>query len=101
MSEKELKKHGTADLMELLLKQSSARTFLNWFQEHPEEMIKFIERVYGISGIYYILGVERGYTSHEVVQAIIEIAPHKKDDIMTAAQQLEQRGEVRGIQKGR
>ena len=92
MDEGELKQHGTADLMELLLKQSSARTFLNWIKKHPDEMVQLIERYYGKSGIVYILGVEARHTSDEIIQAIIATVPHKKEEIMTAAQQLKQEG---------
>jgi predicted transposase/invertase (TIGR01784 family) len=101
LSEEELKRHGTADLMELLIKQSREKTFLTWMQEHPEEIIKLLESLYGISGIHYILANERDHLPNQIIDAIIAIVPHKKEYIMTAAQQLEQRGEQRGIQKGR
>jgi predicted transposase/invertase (TIGR01784 family) len=35
-----------------------------------------------------------------VIEAIIAVAPHKKEDIMTAAQQLRQEGAIKGIQQG-
>ncbi len=99
MEEEELSQHDTADLLEMLLKQSRERTYFNWINEHPEEMKKLVDRFYGISGIIYILGVEKKYSAEELLQAIENIAPEKKEDIMTAAQQLELRGELRGIQK--
>ena len=46
-----LKTHGTADLMELLLKQSRERTFLKWIKNKPEAMKRLLVRVYGKSGI--------------------------------------------------
>jgi predicted transposase/invertase (TIGR01784 family) len=100
LSEEELKKHGTADLMELLLKQSRERTFLNWIQENPEEIIKLIEGFYGMSGIHYILANERDHIPNQIIDAIIAITPHKKEVIMTAAQQLRQEGIQKGRQEG-
>ena len=38
--------------------------------------------------------------SKKAVAALIEVVPHKKEAIMTAAQQLETRGEKRDIQQG-
>lgn len=100
MEEEELAKHGTADLLEMLLKQSKRRTYLNWITEHPEEMKKLVDRFYGISGIIYILGIEKRHSAEELLQAIENIVPQRKEDIMTAAQQLELRGEKRGMQQG-
>ena len=78
----------------MLLKQSRERTFLNWMKEHPEAMIKLLmERFYGIGGIVYVLGVKKLHSAEELLQAIENIAPQRKEDIMTAAQQLELRGE--------
>lgn len=63
-------------------------------KEHPEAMIKLLmERFYGISGIVYVLGVKKLHSAEELLQAIENIAPQRKEDIMTAAQQLELRGE--------
>jgi predicted transposase/invertase (TIGR01784 family) len=100
MEEEELAKHGTADLLEMLLKQSKRRTYLNWITEHPEEMKKLVDRFYGISGIIYILDTEKEHSAEELLQAIENIVPQRKEDIMTAAQQLELRGEKRGMQQG-
>lgn len=100
MEEEELAKHGTADLLEMLLKQSQKRTYLNWIKKHPEEMKKLIDRGYGISGIIYILDTEKEHSAEELLQAIENIVPQRKEDIMTAAQQLELRGEKRGMQQG-
>jgi predicted transposase/invertase (TIGR01784 family) len=102
LSEAELKQHGTADLMELLLKQSQARTFLNWIQEHSEEIITLlVERLYGMGGVRYILANERDHLPHQLIDVIIALVPHKKEAIMTAAQRLRQEGMQEGIQKGR
>ena len=99
MSEDELKKHGTAALMELLLKQARYRSFLKWIKEHPEEVRQLLETYYGISGIYYILGVEQKYSSEEVLDTLKAIAPSKQQEIMTALRQLEKKSEQRGMQQ--
>ena len=105
MSEAALKQHGTADLLELLLKQSHARTFLHWVKAHGEEMRTFFNRCYTVSGLHYMLHNEQKYSSQQLLDAIIAVVPHKEKDIMTAAQQLgrayEQKGRREGIQKGR
>ena len=100
MSEAELQQHGTAALMELLLKQARYRTFLKWIKSHAEEIKILLDSYYDIGGIHYILGVEDKYSSEEIIEAILEIAPHKQEDIMTAARQLEIKGEKRGRQQG-
>ena len=100
MSENELKKHGTAALMELLLKQARYRTFLKWIKEHAEEVRQLLESHYGIGGIYYILGVENKHSSEEVLDTLKAIAPDKKQEIMTALQQLEKKSEQRGMRQG-
>ena len=73
----------------MLLKQSQKRTYFNWITEHPEEMKKFVDRFYGISGIIYVSGIERRHSAEELLQAIDNIVPQRKEDIMTAAQQLQ------------
>jgi len=99
IEEEELVQHGTADLLEMLLKQSRTRTFLNWMKNHLEEVRKLLERCYGISGIMYIQGVEKRHSAGELLQAIENIVPEKKEDIMTAAQQLRQKGKKKGMQQ--
>jgi hypothetical protein len=94
IAEEALAKHGTADLLEMLLKQSRERTYFYWMQEHPEAMHKLLERCYGISGIIYILGVETRHSAEELLQAIENIVPQRKEDIMTAVQQLRQEGKA-------
>jgi recombination-promoting nuclease RpnB len=89
--------------MELLLKQSRERTFLNWIQEHPALVVRMTDALfdlYGISSIVFILGVESKHSAEEILGALGNVVPHKKETIMTAAQQLELRGIQKGIQEG-
>jgi predicted transposase/invertase (TIGR01784 family) len=46
------------------------------------------------------LANERDHLPNQIIDAIIAIAPHKREYIMTAAQQLEQRGIQKGRQEG-
>ena len=100
MSEEELKQHGTATLMELLLKQARHNTFLKWIEEHIEEVEQLFATHYGTGGVCYILAIEQEYSSEAVIDTLKAVAPNKQQEIMTAAQQLEIIGEKRGIQKG-
>ena len=63
-------------------------------------MKKFVDRFYGISGIIYVSGIERRHSAEELLQAIDNIVPQRKEDIMTAAQQLQQEGKKEGMQQG-
>jgi predicted transposase/invertase (TIGR01784 family) len=100
IEEAALAQHGTADLLEMLLKRSRERTFFHWMQDYPEAIIKLEERPYGFSGIMYILGVEEEYSAEALIQAMVNIIPEKKEAIMTAAQQLRQEGMQQGIRQG-
>jgi len=74
--------------LELLLKQSRARAFLQWIKAHPEEMLKLLERRYGLSGIVYILQVENRFSSEEIEAAIVSISPSKKEETMNVTQAI-------------
>ncbi len=45
-SEEELAKHGSADMLELLLKQSSQRAFLRWLEKHQAQVV-FLKEIIG------------------------------------------------------
>ncbi len=96
-TEEELAGHGQADLLQILLKHSQERSLLAWIKANPVLVQKLLSRLYGISGVVYILGVEQTYSSEELINAIVEVAPNKKEDIMTAAQQLMQQGMQQGM----
>jgi recombination-promoting nuclease RpnE len=104
LSEAELKQHGTIDLLELLLRQSQERTCLEWLKANPTAVVGMVDdlvEIYGTSSIIFILEVERKHSPEEVIEAIVNIVPHKKEAIMTAAQQLHQQGMQQGMQQGR
>ena len=100
LSEAELVQHGSADLLELLLKQGRERTFYKWLDAHPELVLALFEREYGMSGILYILDQEKAYPGDEVVKKLKSIIPSKEEDIMQAVRTIRQESIQQGIQQG-
>ena len=104
-SEAELAQHGTADMLQILLKQGIQRSFLPWIKANPDMIRRLIQRSYWVSGLHYMLGVEEKDDPAELKKAIIAIAPEKKEEVMTAAQKLwdggKEEGRVEGIEVGR
>ncbi|MEO1300783.1 MAG: Rpn family recombination-promoting nuclease/putative transposase [Bacteroidota bacterium] len=101
LSEEELARHGQADLLQILLKQGIKRQFLAWIKKNPDKIRLLLKRDYGMSGIYYMLGVEEKNSGAEIIEAIVNIAPEKKEEVMTAAQELRAEGRVEGVAEGR
>ena len=102
VSEEELSSHGQADLVEILLKQGVMRDFLRWIERNKDLVSKLLmSRAYGESGIVYILGVDEKNDPQQLIDALIAAIPEQKSKIMTAAQQLEARGEKIGEARGR
>ena len=99
-SEEELNSHGTADLLQLLLKQSSQGTFLEWIKARGDAVRRLFMRNYDIGSIHYILSTERKHAPEKVLEALMKQVPEQRTKIMTAARQLELRGEQRGEQRG-
>ncbi|MEO1219011.1 MAG: Rpn family recombination-promoting nuclease/putative transposase [Bacteroidota bacterium] len=48
-----------------------------------------------------MLGVEEKNSGAEIIEAIVNIAPEKKEEVMTAAQKLRAEGRVEGVVEGR
>ncbi|MEO1219431.1 MAG: hypothetical protein AAFV97_02960 [Bacteroidota bacterium] len=63
-------------------------------------ILRLFKRSYGISGVYYMLGVEEHNDPEKLVEAISLIVPEKEEEIMTAAQKLWNRGMQEGKQEG-
>ena len=100
LSEEELTHHGEADLVEILLKHGVERAFLSWIKANRDLVARLLNRVYGESGVVYILATDGKNNAQELIKAIIGAAPDKSNIIMTAAQQLRQEGIQQGIQQG-
>jgi predicted transposase/invertase (TIGR01784 family) len=100
LSQEELLEDGTADLLEIILKEGIKRDFLKWIKENKQIVARLFNRFYVESALIYILEVDDKNDSQELIQAMIEAAPNQKEIIMTAAQQLRQTGIQEGIQTG-
>mmetsp|Transcript_10204 Transcript_10204/g.23633 ORF Transcript_10204/g.23633 Transcript_10204/m.23633 type:complete len:105 (-) Transcript_10204:4096-4410(-) len=59
-------------------------------------MVKLLERCYGISGLIYILDQERKHKADKVMETLTRVIPHQKKIVMTAAQQLREKGREEG-----
>ncbi len=101
IQERVLAQHDDADILELLLRQGSKGTFVEWLRAHPDVLEKLFARSYKNGGIFYMFIVEREYEPKEILDLIDEIAPDKKEAFMTAAQQLMQEGRLEGRLEGR
>ena len=78
--------------MEILLKHGVERAFLSWIKANRDLVARLLNRVYGESGVVYILATDGKNNAQELIKAIIGAAPDKSNIIMTAAQQLRQEG---------
>jgi len=97
-AQEELAQHGQADLVQILLKHSQKRAFLAWIKANPDLVQRLFKRLYGISGVVYILGVEEKNSAEEIIKAIESVAPNQKENIMTALRQLNQESKQEGMQ---
>ena len=100
LSEEELTHHGEADLVEILLKHGVERAFLSWIKANRDLVARLLNRIYGESGVVYILATDGKNNAQELIKAIIGAAPDKSNIIMTAAQQLRQEGIQQGMEQG-
>ena len=95
-----LQKLGNAAPLSMLLKQAQERSFMQWLRQHPQILRKLLEQAYGQSALIYILATEQKHNAKKIMAQILEIAPHKKDEVMTAAMELHQEGMEKGMEKG-
>ncbi|OJW67188.1 MAG: hypothetical protein BGO68_01330 [Candidatus Amoebophilus sp. 36-38] len=98
-SDLSLANHELSAMMQLLLKRASDSNFITWLKENCKlmETVPF-ERILSIS-IDYVLQVSKA-SAEEILEVFSEIYPQFKNTIMTAARQLERKGEVKGIELG-
>lgn len=106
LDEEAIQQHGTAALMELLLKRAWVKSLLSTFRQLLESGI--LKQVLGQTTETYLLSV-LNYALHqgdenESVEAFIQLLakelPERKEMIMTFAEQLRQQGHQEGMQKG-
>ncbi|MHB9148193.1 MAG: Rpn family recombination-promoting nuclease/putative transposase [Candidatus Amoebophilus sp.] len=94
-----LSKHGESSVMELLLKRASDRNFITWIRENHKLLQDVPVKGTLEASLDYILQVGQG-KAEEIIEAFTSLFPQFKEHIMTAARQLEKRGEKRGMELG-
>ncbi len=104
-SEAELATHGEADMLELLLKQSSQETFVNWIEKDPDLVRRLAGRDYFKSSIMYMLDREHRQEGEELAKKLEYLVPSKEKDIMQAVKTIREKsrlvGRSEGIQLGK
>ncbi|GAM53684.1 putative transposase [bacterium endosymbiont of Mortierella elongata FMR23-6] len=107
LNEETIQHHGTAALMELLLKQAWVKDLLSTFRQLLEsgilkQVLDQTTETYLLSVLNY--AVNQG-DENQPVEAFIQLLkkglPERKEMIMTFAEQLEQRGRQQGLEQGR
>ena len=104
ISEKEMTSHGTACLMEMLLKQSHTRDFvkaINILTDSPEHILKDLKNEYFNQAAQYMGNVGNPIIVKKALDLLSNALPEKKEIIMTYAQQLRKESKQEGMQLGR
>jgi len=99
-TQEELLKEGRAGLFEVLMKQGIQKDDLNWENWIKDNITVFhsiINETFGFLSLLYILTTVNVSDYKKLVNFIKNIAPEKKELIMTAASQLRQEGRQEGI----
>ena len=102
-TQEELLKEGRAGLFEVLMKQGIQKDDLNWENWIKDNITVFhsiINETFGFLSLLYILTTVNVSDYKKLVNFIKNIAPEKKELIMTAASQLRQEGRQEGIKEG-
>ena len=102
-TQEELLKEGRAGLFEVLMKQGIQKDDLNWETWIKDNITVFhsiINETFGFLSLLYILTTVNVSDYKKLVNFIKNIAPEKKELIMTAASQLRQEGRQEGIKEG-
>jgi predicted transposase/invertase (TIGR01784 family) len=111
LPDEEIKTHGVASLMEMLLKHSRDKrkellSVLKQIKSLFSTISLQVSQEYWLATIHYTLDHPQDDTlsgntgADEIVQFFITALPQAKEAIMTFTEQLELRGEQRGIQIG-
>lgn len=109
LTDEEIAQHGLAFAMEMILKHSREKRVITWLQRMlADEKLAIICSKVGANylydiGTYILYACGSKQQPEELEQAIALLAdaiPEKREEVMTFAQQLEQRGIQQGIQQG-
>lgn len=108
MTDMEIKKHGKAAIVEWILKDASlpGDDFLQRVTEHLirpcYSALASVSDDFKLAMYEYILSVYKGDKSAgELINIMSKVLPEEEEIMLTAAQQLEERGIQKGIQQGR
>ena len=95
----EILKDKKAALVEIVLKQGKLRNFYNLLKNKKINIELINNSTYWKEVIFYILDRDKG-DPKQFLKKLPNLAPEKKENIMSALQQIEQRGRTEGIQIG-
>ena len=104
ISEEEVTSHGTACLMEMLLKQSHTRDFVkavNILVDSAAHILKNLKNEYFNESAQYMGNVGNPIIVKKALDLLTNALPEKKEIIMTYAQQLRRESKQEGIQLGK
>ena len=99
-SEDELLNYKKAAFAAMVLKQGIYRSFNQWFTDHIDLIVDFLEKGYigyANEAFLYMLKVD---DDPDLLETIKKSNPKLKEIAMSVAERLEQKGEKKGIQKG-
>jgi predicted transposase/invertase (TIGR01784 family) len=100
VSQEKLLQDKTAGLVQVVLQQGIKRDHLDWVNNNRELINQLMGSKFGETSFIYLLGTDDNNDPNELMQAIMQAAPQYNDTIMTAARQLEIRGEKIGKKIG-
>lgn len=109
MSDEEIKHHGLASVMEMLMKHARDQQILNCLKKMiADGLLAIISselgKPYAVSiGTYVVSNCSNEKHPEKLIETIELLAnamPEIREDIMTLAQQLEQKGLQQGLQQG-
>ena len=92
-------RQGVAAMAGLLLKQAPKRAFLEWLEGKDPALIKAFQMCHyqdQVAQYIYLLSDE---PPEKLEQALLNLQPNKPEDIMTAANQLIERGRHQGMEQ--
>ncbi len=106
LDEETIQQHGTAALMELLLKQAWVKDILSTFRQLIEDgilkqVLDQTTETYFLSVLNYVLNQgEENQSVEACIQLLEKGLPERSEVIMTFAEQLRQQGMQQGMQQG-
>ena len=98
--ENDLAVYKDLDVYLHLLKQAVHKKFLNWVENHIEEITKLYDSKYAEEGVFYMLKAEEEVDPEVLIEKLRSIVNDKNNITMSAAQKLIDRGVQKGMQLG-